>query len=497
MENLRAFAEDIDWGVGGEEEARIGAPPEIGFDERRMHVRAYNYWVSLLDGRTYPSIEDLNPDEIDDFGPNSVLLDFTAGPDNPNIAFLGKALRAQCELGTDITNISQVPSRSLLSRLTDHYLQIIANCAPIGFEAEFVSDKGVNTMYRGILMPLSSDGDTIDFIYGVINWKELADAATTSEIGAQIEDAAAALPPVDSPVWADGPTSTPEEAPIVPMAEERDDATLELGLAFDDESSDELGGESADETVEPVDVAELTEGPSFGDAEDEDWIPSLTLDENAGLADRLCVARESADAVKSADSRSRLALYSALSDAYDFALAAEANPEDYAEILEDSGLKAQERAPMTPIVKLIFGIHYDKTRLTEFAAAMSYAHRQGLSAGELKPLLERFEGGLKGVVAVERWERRPHREPTPNQALRAALRAADPLGFLEIDAEGEEFVLLVARKEPDGRLAVVAPVRADAGLIDRAIRKSIAPVSVKSSEANRDEAIDPAFRKTA
>ena len=23
----------------------------IGADERRMHVRAYNYWVSLLDGR--------------------------------------------------------------------------------------------------------------------------------------------------------------------------------------------------------------------------------------------------------------------------------------------------------------------------------------------------------------------------------------------------------------------------------------------------------------
>jgi hypothetical protein len=43
-----------------------------------------------------------------------------------------------------------VPSRSLLSRLTDHYLQIIANRAPIGSKAEFVSQRGVNTMYRGI-----------------------------------------------------------------------------------------------------------------------------------------------------------------------------------------------------------------------------------------------------------------------------------------------------------------------------------------------------------
>ena len=491
MENLRAFAEDVDWGVDGEEEARIEVPPEIGFDERRMHVRAYNYWVSLLNGRAYPSIEDLEPEELDDFGPHSVLLDFTNGPENPAIAFLGRDLREQCALENDITTISQVPTRSLLSRLTDHYLQIIANCAPIGFEAEFLSDKGVNTMYRGILMPLSSDGDTIDFIYGVINWKELADAATTSRIGAQIEQAAAALPPVDSPVWADGPTSMPEEGPIVPMAEERDDATLELGLAFDE------GDTHADESVEPLAAAEPTHEHSFADDGDEDWIPNLTLDENSGLADRLCVARESADAVKSADSRSRLALYSALSDAYDFALAAEANPDDYAEILEDAGLKAQERAPMTPIVKLIFGIDYDKTRLTEFAAALSYARRQGLGAGELKPLLERFEGGLKGIVAVERWERRPNHDVNPSQAMRAALREADPLGFLDIDAEGEEFVLLVARKEPDGRLAVVAPVRADNSLIDRAIRKTIAPASARSSDAGAGDSIDPAFRKTA
>ena len=50
-------------------------------------------------------------------------------------------------------------------------MQIIANRAPIGFEAEFDNQRGENICYRGILMPFSSDGDTIDFIYGVINWK--------------------------------------------------------------------------------------------------------------------------------------------------------------------------------------------------------------------------------------------------------------------------------------------------------------------------------------
>ncbi|WP_332700120.1 hypothetical protein, partial [Halalkalibacter lacteus] len=78
----------------------------------------------------YPSIEDLEPGDIQDFGPHSVLLDFTEGSDNPATPYIGAAVREECGLGDDIKSIADVPSRSLLSRLTDHYMQIIANRAP-------------------------------------------------------------------------------------------------------------------------------------------------------------------------------------------------------------------------------------------------------------------------------------------------------------------------------------------------------------------------------
>src|SRR3546814_4910907 len=87
-----------------------------------MHVRAYNYWVSLLDGRPYPSIRDLEPHNLDDFGPHSVLLDFTAGSEDAAVPFIGRALREECDLHGEIRTIADVPGRSLLSRLTDHYL---------------------------------------------------------------------------------------------------------------------------------------------------------------------------------------------------------------------------------------------------------------------------------------------------------------------------------------------------------------------------------------
>src|SRR3990170_2170524 len=146
--------------------ASDAAPPEdvsasIGTDERRMHVRAYNHWASLLEGRDYPSIEDLDPASIEDFAPHSVLLDFTSGRDNPATPYIGDAVRKECGLSDQIQTIDDVPSRSLLSRLTDHYMQIIANRAPVGFETEFENQRSETICYRGILMPFSSDGDTI------------------------------------------------------------------------------------------------------------------------------------------------------------------------------------------------------------------------------------------------------------------------------------------------------------------------------------------------
>ena len=68
-------------------------------------------------------------------------------------------------------------------------MQILANQAPIGFEAEFVNQRDITILYRGILLPFSSDNETIDFIYGVINWKEMADAAKADELLLEIDQA--------------------------------------------------------------------------------------------------------------------------------------------------------------------------------------------------------------------------------------------------------------------------------------------------------------------
>jgi hypothetical protein len=413
MDSVRGFDDRYEPDMSVDEPAI-----EIGSDERRMHVRAYNHWVSLLQGRAYPSIEDLDPANIADFGPHSVLLDFSRGVEDPAIAFLGRALRDECDLESSVTNISQVPSRSLLSRLTDHYLQIIANRAPIGFEAEFVGSRGHNTMYRGILMPFSSDEDTIDFIYGVINWKELVDADMQAQLDAEVAASVRTAPrnAEAAPAWADGPSA------------ERDD-----------------------------DAAPEADAPAA--------IPT-------NLADQLSLAQQTAAAVRAADTRGRAALYRALGRAHDFASAADRDPQGYEALLDLAGIAVQLRAPMTPIVKLVFGTDYDKTRLAEYATVLSHARRLDVAVGGLSDFLDGIEGGIKGVVKAERALRATPAKPAKDYRKTLKDRPALARLSLETGTAAGDYVVLLARAGADGALDVVATL-ADATLTDKALRAAV------------------------
>jgi hypothetical protein len=613
MDTLRGNFEAMDDSHGhepGEDDVGREAPPlSIGQDERRMQVRAYNHWASLLEDRNFPAIEDLEPDNLPDFGPYSVLLDFTAGLENPGIAYLGDQLAGECDISvTELKTLADVPSRSLLSRITDHYMQILANQAPIGFEAEFVNQRSSTILYRGILLPFSSDDETIDFIYGVINWKELADQRTSDELLLQVDQALEAKPESpakridDTPLtdWADGPGATvandiddePLELSIEEIGEaeapgDEDDDDAPAGFAeglpafsgraedyLDDEDFEESdeeqdedddlprpkfgslmsigGGRVAAADLEDADEVELAgivldgdgddhltnETPDFEYADDavmaldgfevanadtgaamrDDFEPvdsnvvapddfeaaevaapeigeyevmgaeagpaggaigfgSLDPAEMA-LGDWLSAAREMAAQARNSEDRTRNALYEAIGRAYDFSLAAADSPADFDELVSDSGLTVQDRAPMTPVVKLVFGADYDKTRLTEYAAALSHAHRLQLPRGSLTDYLRGAEGGLKGVVRAERQMRRAESgkaDPAADsrEALAARLREMPAVTLADIEPYGSEFALVMIRRSENGELVILGEVPEDAALVEKAAKRLV------------------------
>lgn len=423
-------------------------PPAIGQDERRLQVRAYNHWASLLGDRSYPLIGDLTLGSLPDFDPYAVLLDFKDGMDKPLVRYVGSSLAEESDCaGQGLRRLSDVPRSTLLSRITDHYLQIFGNQAPVGFEAEFVNQRGRTILYRGILLPFSRDGESgaIDLIYGVINWKELADQQTTDELMEAIDKVLMKRTPArrDSEpltAWADGPA--------------------DLGREFE-------GDPAFAGVPEPLDLGGFTlEGQIAWNAGG--------ADEEASLADLLASARELAHTATGADERSRQALYEAIGRAHEFALAAAGDPEALRELVADAGLVMQQRAPLIPVVKLVFGIDYDKTRLTEYATVIGHAQRISLGAGELAGFLARQPGGLKGVVQLERQLRRAAAgalDPVPSRERMAArLRQLPSRPLDALCAQGEEFALVLTRRTAAGEVVVLGEV-ADPALLERAARK--------------------------
>lgn len=535
---IEALDDPHDYGSSEDDSSRESPPAAIGQDERRMQLRAYNHWASLLEDRNFPAIDDFDPADLSDFGPFSVLLDFTSGIENPGIPYLGAELAKECEIGNvDLRTLSDIPARSLLSRITDHYMQILANQAPIGFEAEFVNQRGSTILYRGILLPFSSDDETIDFIYGVINWKELADQHTSDELLLQVDQAleqkleAAPKRMADTPMtdWADGPGAnvandtgadeveqeaagnTPQQ--VTAPADDSDELAPFFGRAEDyleDDEGDEEEDESEDEDGLPR--------PSFGslmsigtrakpstalildeESEDAGYDPVSALLGRAGfragasgegsvaqvalaapdtaameLSDWLASAREMAATALTSEDRTRNALYDAIGRAYDFSLAAAERPEDFSEILSDAGLSVQERAPMTPVVKLVFGADYDKTRVTEYAAALSHARRLQLPRGALGDFLRNADGGLKGVVRAERALRREESGKAtqdPREILVAKLREMPAIEIGAIEPRGGEFALVMIRRSESGDLAILGEVPEDSALLEKAAKK--------------------------
>ena len=233
----------------------------------------------------------------------------------------------------------------------------------------------------------------------------------------------------------------------------------------------------ADDSV--LDLTALAEENADNTAEDVLELSSLAP-ADMELADWLASARELAEAARGSEDRTRHALYAAIGKAYDFSLAAHEAPQDFAELVADSGLTVQDRAPMTPVVKLVFGADYDKTRLTEFATALSHAQRLGLPQGALGEYLRSAPGGLKGVVTEERrLKREDSGKPAaelrdgPREALAKKLRKLDHAPLDAVSPEGGEFALLVVRRLESGEVVLLGEVADDVALLERAARKLV------------------------
>ena len=197
-------------------EALLDAFKEISPAERRRHATVYNYWLSIRGDRQFPPIRDLDPLEISDAGPCSVLLEVMGGGDDADIRHLGHTLK---DGGAKIERVSEAPRPSLLSCIAKQLPIVASSRQPIAFEDSFPS--GDSTAHCWItLLPFSSTGKWIDYVYGFVTLSGAAEAADESA-----EDAVAEAVPE---VFEQAPEPEAAEAEVIEDVVEEEPAVDEV-----------------------------------------------------------------------------------------------------------------------------------------------------------------------------------------------------------------------------------------------------------------------------
>ena len=460
-------------------EALLSSLKTIAAKERRKHASVFNYWLSIRGNRPFPPIRDLDPLEISDAGPFSILLEMNGGGENADIRHFGHAIRGDLE----VERISDAPTPSLLSCIHAK-LPIVAACKQaFAFEEEFTTDEGTQRCWV-TLLPFSATGTLIDFVYGFVSLE--GDEEPAEEMAAAVdpnsEPFTVPLGPLDDESsedsaepaeYAEAAQGEPEEVEplaelaepepetfepvgeVEPVAEPLEEAMEPFELADEIEPVEEAAGdagEAADQAYEPdpgaVEMTEYSEplletepekpgfsaklreglaslGGFYGQAvqlppssvvsefpeqpEPEAQFqpaPEAAFEDNTGSSTRVTEGnlqtkleelRAKAEEARQAKIRSNVALYEGLGAAYDFALDAENEPEEYLRLVEGQGLKIQLRSPMKPVVKLGFDGMCDDATIEQLEAVLAWALKLDLPRGTLAERIE-AAGGIGPIL---------------------------------------------------------------------------------------------------
>jgi hypothetical protein len=205
-------------------EALLGSLKSLAATERRKHATVLNYWLSIRKDRDLPPIRDLDPLEISDAGPFSVLLELIGGGEDAEIRHIGQSVKG----GVDVSRMAEAPEESLLGCIAKKLPIVAISRNVLAFEDEFGGMQCSVT-----LLPFSSNRTWVDYVYGYVSLEGAAKKAAKSEPApepAPEVEAVAAPEPVEelaeTPV-VDAPEPEPEAAGIAQPEPIVADAELE------------------------------------------------------------------------------------------------------------------------------------------------------------------------------------------------------------------------------------------------------------------------------
>ncbi len=132
--------------------------------ERQKHATVLDYWLSIRGDKEFPPLHDLDPLEISDAGPCSILLELIGGGQDAEIRHLGDALQAE----VNVSRIIDAPNPSLLSSIARKLPIVSISREFLAFEDSFSTPAGMTRCWV-TLLPLSSCGSWVDYVYAFVS----------------------------------------------------------------------------------------------------------------------------------------------------------------------------------------------------------------------------------------------------------------------------------------------------------------------------------------
>lgn len=249
-------------------ESLSGSFKTIDAAELRKHEAVLDYWVSIRGDREYPALHDLDPLEISDAGPCSLLLELLSGGEDAEIRHCGEALRDQM----DVERIADAPRPSIAACIAKKLSLVAISRNFLAFEDEFTV-AGAKTRCWITLLPLSAAGAWVDYVYALVsfdkveadqaNTVETEPAATIEQEAAQAAEVTAAEPETVEALEIDEQmTAEVAEEPQEALGDHQVDEVSEAPESI--EVIDETVPEAAEPAASPKSVAGLGKaGPGF------------------------------------------------------------------------------------------------------------------------------------------------------------------------------------------------------------------------------------------
>lgn len=136
--------------------------------DKRLVWQLLNYWQDCRGTRDFPSLSDIDPEAIDHLWPHCFVLDTVAASNFPYFNYLGPELAKYS--GILLSGQSNW-TQTLLDKAVDQFNEAVEKRLPVIVEDEMTLFDGGQLLFRSVLLPLSDDQKTINYLLGGANGK--------------------------------------------------------------------------------------------------------------------------------------------------------------------------------------------------------------------------------------------------------------------------------------------------------------------------------------